>query len=665
MNMIFNLNLQNDHNETLIYTCERPPYHTINLGVMSYITSSTMHLGGGRKGNITIGNFTSIATECLFLMGMNHDYKNVSTYPFEDLLRDGGVTNHAVHSNHYQIIIGHDVWIGQHVTIMGGVKIGNGAVISAHSVVTHDVPPYAIVGGVPAKIIKYRFAPNIIKKLHSIKWWYWDRNAVLKHIDEMKDPQRFIANNYKDKPSLCSPITLQKLKKNNTIIFFLADIQNNDGLYHDVLKQYVAFVKNHTKYLLIIGIDNKYKPVNSDNMLESAVDGQKVFFYFYDTESDYTSALSVATYIISTGENLFIKYFDYALDYNVKVLNGYDANIFKSLDKSYILTIAIPTYNRLKYLRKCLKYILAAAGNDDRVEILISDNCSTWDVQDYICSQQSVYKNIIYLRQNENIGAAANADCLWRHATGKYTWVIGDDDYFCADAIRAVVDCLSTNYGLSMLAILSSNGDYELSKSSGINSFVKNISINLTALATCICRTDLVAMDNFTSFKDNDTLLSKTLIPQVAMRLNLIRNNDNYGILYGRIFEQGNGESVFVSEKTYNDIAYSCGLPDLGNVFIHEYFYTLNLFRKFGLTATTISSDKRNVLETMIIPWCRLIAKKSVRWKANNVLTWYDFYYKDESYYHEGRTLLADILANIDSQIKEDQSDIASYLSEN
>ena len=141
MNTISNIKIHNEQNMPKLYKGEKEPYHTIILGSCSYIGSSTMHLGGGRKGNISIGNFTSIAADCLFLMGMNHDYHRVSTYPFEDILLDGGQTNHYVNCNHYQIIIGHDVWIGQHVTIMGGVKIGNGAVIAAHSLVTHDVPP--------------------------------------------------------------------------------------------------------------------------------------------------------------------------------------------------------------------------------------------------------------------------------------------------------------------------------------------------------------------------------------------------------------------------------------------------------------------------------------------------------------------------------------------
>ena len=72
---------------------------------------------------------------------------------------------------HKNVYIGHDVFIGANVLIMGGIKIGSGAIVAAGAVVTKDVPPYAIVGGVPAKIIKYRFDNDIVDKLLKVKWW--------------------------------------------------------------------------------------------------------------------------------------------------------------------------------------------------------------------------------------------------------------------------------------------------------------------------------------------------------------------------------------------------------------------------------------------------------------------------------------------------------------
>lgn len=81
-----------------------------------------------------------------------------------------------------KVVINNDVWIGMKSTIMGGVTVGNGAIIAAHSVVTKDVPPYAVVGGVPAKIIKYRFTEDIIEGLQKSEWWNQPDDVLRENI---------------------------------------------------------------------------------------------------------------------------------------------------------------------------------------------------------------------------------------------------------------------------------------------------------------------------------------------------------------------------------------------------------------------------------------------------------------------------------------------------
>ena len=94
------------------------------------------------------------------------------------------------------IIIENDVWVGARSTIMSGVKISNGAVVAAGSVVTKDVPPYTIVGGNPARIIKYRFDESQIEKLLKISWWDWDEDKIRENAELMwsSDIDKFIEN---------------------------------------------------------------------------------------------------------------------------------------------------------------------------------------------------------------------------------------------------------------------------------------------------------------------------------------------------------------------------------------------------------------------------------------------------------------------------------------
>ena len=81
------------------------------------------------------------------------------------------------------VIIGHDVWISTGVTILSGINIGHGSVIAADALVTKDVPPYSIVGGNPAKLIRYRFSPDEIESILALEWWNWPKEKVEESID--------------------------------------------------------------------------------------------------------------------------------------------------------------------------------------------------------------------------------------------------------------------------------------------------------------------------------------------------------------------------------------------------------------------------------------------------------------------------------------------------
>jgi acetyltransferase-like isoleucine patch superfamily enzyme len=118
---------------------------------------------------INVGKFCSLATNIKFVIDGNHYSDRFSTFPFREVLG----WNEVPPGNYGKEIpsVGNDVWIASDVTIYSGVIIGDGAIIAGQSVVTKSVPPYAIVGGNPAKIIRYRFTSEIIEILIKYKWW--------------------------------------------------------------------------------------------------------------------------------------------------------------------------------------------------------------------------------------------------------------------------------------------------------------------------------------------------------------------------------------------------------------------------------------------------------------------------------------------------------------
>jgi len=134
--------------------------------------------------NTSIGAFCSIASYCA-IGGGDHALDAVSTSPVfyegKNIFRKHFSRIHR--DLNRPVIIGNDVWIGEGVFINGGVMIGHGAVIGAHSVVTHDVPPYAVVAGAPARTIRYRFDNSIIVKLLECEWWNWSDDKIEKNSD--------------------------------------------------------------------------------------------------------------------------------------------------------------------------------------------------------------------------------------------------------------------------------------------------------------------------------------------------------------------------------------------------------------------------------------------------------------------------------------------------
>ena len=139
---------------------------------------------------LVIGKFCSIACGAKFLFNSaNHTQRSLSTYIFPVLFEEWGLDVERVPEawdNKGDIIVGNDVWIGYEAVVLAGVAIGDGAIIGARAVVTKDVPPYTIVGGVPAKAIRKRFSDLEIARLLELKWWDWPPEKIAASIDAIQ-----------------------------------------------------------------------------------------------------------------------------------------------------------------------------------------------------------------------------------------------------------------------------------------------------------------------------------------------------------------------------------------------------------------------------------------------------------------------------------------------
>lgn len=139
---------------------------------------------------LIIGKFCSIACGAKFLFNSaNHALGSLSSYPFPIFFEEWGLDAKDVAEawdNKGNIVIGNDVWIGYEAVIFSGVTIGSGAVIGTRAVVTKDVPPYTIVGGIPAKTIRKRFSDKTIEALQKLKWWDWPTEKIRQHIKDIQ-----------------------------------------------------------------------------------------------------------------------------------------------------------------------------------------------------------------------------------------------------------------------------------------------------------------------------------------------------------------------------------------------------------------------------------------------------------------------------------------------
>lgn len=317
------------------------------IGNGSYAVDVSLEYGNPAC-HALIGNYSSIAHDVRFVVGLDHPLHHLYTGVLENLGKTAkqvydelAETQSIFGGKRDQIVIGNDVWIGRGVTIMGGVHIGNGAAVGAGAVVAKDIPPYAIVVGNPARVIKYRFSEDIIEKLQKIKWWYWSEKKLKLVMEHKEDISGFITRYSAE--SLVPKATevsqqLEGLKQAGYTLYYFVPGQMNalDEVAKHVLQQYAETYCIEDKVALIVelpkGRNGKKVDAEINQFIEIQEKSRSMPLLMTHTtevmEEVPLDVLSQVDYLIMTKDYHLLKYWDYGTDYGIKTLYGLSEKVF-------------------------------------------------------------------------------------------------------------------------------------------------------------------------------------------------------------------------------------------------------------------------------------------------------------------------------------------------
>lgn len=307
-----------------------PDFPILRLGKDSYIVSAQIQSGINFdkfrvSHNLLIGKFCSLADNIKFMIGLNHDYESITTGVCSFLK---GMDASMKIASKNQILLQNDVWVGSGATIMSGVTIHNGAVVACNSHVVKDVPPYAIVGGNPAKVIKYRFGEDQIEKLLKISWWDWDdkrlekyRHYFFKTVNEFTD--RF----YKESITEIPPLNYKKTKP---ICLFFPDFDDTYPITEHVIRNFCK-CKDDIELLMYLDSDAKtkgYVQQIQQILKKLKCEDNSNIVLLIDQGLDERRLFNIADFYITSRAQASIKRTCLADEFNVKMCSGVDDPVF-------------------------------------------------------------------------------------------------------------------------------------------------------------------------------------------------------------------------------------------------------------------------------------------------------------------------------------------------
>ncbi len=314
-------------------------FKTLTIGKDSYIVGANVETGLGIDGelyrnygcyNLQIGKYCALAEDILFMINMNHDFNSVAQGCFAEF-KEKPIPTKIKRKG--QVIIENDVWIGHGATIMNGVTIHNGAVVAANSVVTKEVPPYAIVGGNPAKVIRYRFPADIVEKLLKISWWNWTSEEISSRYEDFAGDTVAFTEKYfpaaeEDFLRAKSAPTPVEMKSGENFLFAI-DYDDEFPLYKKIIREFCN-MNNKTQNQLILMLNGDEITVKEMfNEISKELDKyneKDVFIYIY-TGLPENLVPHIDTYI--TGRiNTNIYLMELAEKFGKRIISGVDLPLF-------------------------------------------------------------------------------------------------------------------------------------------------------------------------------------------------------------------------------------------------------------------------------------------------------------------------------------------------
>lgn len=274
---------------------------------------------------LAIGKGCSLADGITFMIDLNHDYHAVSqgTCAFlEDVICPERTQRKG------SIILQNDVWVGHGATIMAGVTLRNGCIVAAEAVVTKDVPPYAIVGGNPAKVLRYRFPADIIAALQQIAWWDWPEEVQRDRRQDFALSAEVFVEKYL--PLVEATSTMPQTGDGPHTVFFPVDVGEPFPLYPKVLAEY--FTKDRPNVELLLYIPAERSTVNNihaiERILEEYEQRDSCVTLHSGTTLDERILFQGADYYVTTRSRETIYRTCLADRYGTKVLYGTDDGLF-------------------------------------------------------------------------------------------------------------------------------------------------------------------------------------------------------------------------------------------------------------------------------------------------------------------------------------------------